>query len=53
VKLDQQGCHYTPRVFGVRAGQPIEISNSDQTLHNVHALTQVNQEFNIGQAMPA
>lgn len=50
VKLDQQGCRYIPHVFGVRTGQPIEISNSDQTLHNVHALAEVNQEFNIGQA---
>jgi plastocyanin len=49
VKLDQQGCRYTPHVFGVRAGQPIEISNSDETLHNVHALADINQEFNIGQ----
>ena len=49
VTLDQKGCRYVPHVFGVRAGQPIEISNSDQTLHNVHALAQVNQEFNIGQ----
>jgi plastocyanin len=51
VKLDQQGCRYFPHVFGIRAGQPLEISNNDQTLHNVHALTSVNQEFNIGQAM--
>jgi plastocyanin len=51
VTLDQKGCRYAPHVFGVRAGQPIEISNSDQTLHNVHALAQINQEFNIGQAM--
>lgn len=49
VTLDQQGCRYRPHVFGVRAGQPIEISNSDETLHNVHALADVNQEFNIGQ----
>jgi hypothetical protein len=49
VKLDQLGCRYTPHVFGVRTGQPIEISNSDETLHNVHALAEVNQEFNIGQ----
>ena len=49
VKLDQRGCQYTPYVLGVRVGQPIEISNSDATMHNVHALPEVNREFNFGQ----
>ena len=49
VTLDQNGCRYTPRVLGVRAGQPIEISNSDSTMHNVHALADHNREFNFGQ----
>ncbi len=49
VKLDQNGCRYKPHVFGVRAGQPIEITNSDSTLHNVHALASNNREFNFGQ----
>jgi plastocyanin len=49
VKLDQHGCRYTPHVFGVRAGQPLEIVNSDATLHNVHAMPQANQEFNFPQ----
>jgi plastocyanin len=51
VKLDQQGCQYKPHVIGVRAGQPIEFSNSDSTMHNVHALAEVNQEFNFSQSM--
>ena len=47
--LDQRGCRYTPHVFGVRVGQPIEIINSDPTLHNIHAVPKANQEFNTGQ----
>jgi hypothetical protein len=48
-KLDQQGCHYIPHVIGVRAGQPLEVSNSDNTLHNVHGMPRENREFNQGQ----
>lgn len=51
VVLDQRGCRYAPRVFGVQAGQPIEILNSDATLHNVHAIPENNREFNRGQAL--
>jgi plastocyanin len=48
-KIDQQNCRYHPHVFGVRVGQPVEILNSDPTLHNIHALPKNNQEFNNGQ----
>lgn len=48
VALDQQGCHYTPHVFGVQAGQNIEILNSDPTLHNVHGMAKNSKEFNLG-----
>ncbi len=51
VVLEQKGCHYMPHVFGIRAGQPLEIVNDDDTLHNVHALAEKNQEFNYGQPM--
>ena len=48
-KIDQMSCRYHPHVFGVRVGQPIEILNSDPTLHNIHALPKANSEFNNGQ----
>ena len=51
IVLDQKACHYSPRVFGARVGQPIEIVNSDNTLHNVHAIPMTNQEFNKPEAV--
>jgi plastocyanin len=51
VKLDQKGCRYTPHVFGVRTGQAVEISNSDQTMHNVHGEGKANRQFNYSQAL--
>ena len=47
--LDQKGCDYTPHMLAMRAGQPLKIRNSDDTLHNIHPRPTVNAEFNIGQ----
>lgn len=51
VVLDQNGCQYEPHVFGIQVNQPLEIRNSDDTLHNVHALPKNTKEFNLGMPM--
>ena len=47
--LDQTSCMYQPYIFGVQTGQKFKIKNSDDTLHNVHAMPKSNKEFNFGQ----
>jgi len=49
--LDQKGCVYSPRVFGVMVNQKFRIRNSDALLHNVHALPKSNKEFNFAQVV--
>lgn len=44
--VDQSGCMYRPRVQVVMAGQPVQIQNSDQTLHNVHTYRGPSTIFN-------
>ena len=48
--IDQVGCIYKPHVQGVMKGQKILIKNSDPTLHNIHSMAKVNNQFNF--AMP-
>jgi hypothetical protein len=50
VTLDQKGCDYAPHMVTLRAGQPLKIRNSDDTLHNIHPRPTANEEFNFGQA---
>lgn len=49
VELDQKDCMYVPHVFGMIAGQPIKIVNSDPVNHNVHSQAQKNPQFNFAQ----
>lgn len=58
-KLDQVGCRYTPHVQGMRAGQELEIHNSDDTTHNVRTFPTrgfdgkyINKTINFGQPGP-
>lgn len=47
--LDQNGCHYKPHVMGVMVNQPITITNSDPTTHNIHFTPKSNPDWNQSQ----
>jgi hypothetical protein len=47
--IDQLKCTYTPRVLGAQAGQPIQVKNSDQTMHNVRGMAGTKPIFNMAQ----
>ena len=47
--INQVGCRYEPHVLGVVVGQDLIVKNSDDLLHNIHALPFSNKEFNFGQ----
>ena len=47
--INQTGCHYEPHVLGIVVGQDLTVRNSDDLLHNIHALPFSNKEFNFGQ----
>ena len=47
--VDQSACMYRPRVQGIVLGQPVQIKNSDQTLHNIHGYKGASTLFNQAQ----
>ncbi len=47
-EIDQKGCVYFPHVMGLQTGQQLNIKNSDNFLHNVHYIPEINDEQNIG-----
>ena len=47
--IDQKDCMYAPRVQGIRAGQTLQIVNSDKLTHNVRSFPTRNRPFNLGQ----
>ena len=51
VVLEHKKCNYSPRVLGLRVGQPLSIVNADPTFHNTHAVPKNNPEWN--QTQPA
>jgi len=44
--LVQRNCQMSPHVFGMRAGQQLQVVNADQTMHNVHPTPRNNPEWN-------
>ncbi len=51
VAIDQKGCRYIPHVVGVMAGQPLQFTTSDLTMHNINMMPTVggNQTVDISQ----
>jgi len=39
--LDQKGCLYVPQILAIQTGQKLIVKNSDNCIHNVHALPAV------------
>ncbi|TSC89177.1 MAG: hypothetical protein G01um10143_558 [Parcubacteria group bacterium Gr01-1014_3] len=46
--IDQKGCLFIPKVLLAKPGDKIKIKNSDDTLHNVHILADLNTGINSG-----
>ncbi|HEV8607721.1 MAG TPA: carboxypeptidase regulatory-like domain-containing protein [Tepidisphaeraceae bacterium] len=52
VVLDQIQCVYVPHVLALRTGQTLTIKSSDDLLHNIHMLPQINPQVNFGMTRP-
>jgi len=48
VKLDQKSCAFVPHVVAVQVRQPLNVSTSDPTTHNVHYIPAKNPADNFG-----
>lgn len=49
VVINQRNCIYVPRVVGARVGQTLRVTNTDELLHNLHAISAKGNDFNVGQ----
>jgi plastocyanin len=47
--MEQKGCQYKPHVLALRAGQKLNVVNSDATTHNIHPMPNNNREWNVSQ----
>jgi plastocyanin len=53
ITMDQTGCVYHPHVFALMTGQHLQVTNSDQTTHNVNAAARINRRWNESQSAGA
>jgi hypothetical protein len=51
--MDQHGCMYEPHVLAMMANQPFHVTNSDNTLHNIHPVPRTNRSWNQSQPQGA
>jgi plastocyanin len=49
VTIDQKGCQYHPHVLALMTGEPLQVTNSDPTTHNIHPTPKDNREWNESQ----
>ena len=49
VTIDQKGCQYHPHVLALMTAEPLEVTNSDMTTHNIHPVPKDNREWNQSQ----